>query len=464
MSKTTRRSFLKTTVGGAAALPLTFNEAIGESRRTRPNVLFVFPDQWRFCSFSHAEYGDALIQTPHLDHFAAEGARWRRAYATNPYCVPERAAIMTGRYPHQTGMLSAPSMMPPSNRCLGEVFREAGYATHYIGKTHYDGPGGDRWIPKGWRRRGFTTYEGFNAAHNYFNSATFDNDGNPMGITGVYEPEFQTDLAVNFMTENRDRPWFLFLSWGPPHTPYHDVPPTFKRFTISEADRRPNVPAGNPDADDLANYFAQCEALDYQFGRLMDSLRKLGLEKNTLVVFSSDHGDFLRSHNRTAKFKPQEESMHIPLLMRWPGQILPGQTPDTVIGGVDMMPTLLSMCGLRVPRTCFGQDKSWTVLGGLPDSDDSIYCEGHMGHSTLAWRAVVTDRYKLVVDNSDPLDINSVSMLYDLQLDPYELTNLATDAGFSSIRQHLFERLVQWRDETEDPFPDTPPSAKSMYS
>jgi arylsulfatase A-like enzyme len=455
-------------MSGAAALPLTIGEAIGEPSRARPNVLFVFPDQWRFSALSHVEFGDALIQTPNLDRFAAEGTRWRRAYATDPYCTPSRAAIMTGRYPHQTGMLQAGLMMPPNNRCLGEMFREAGYATHYIGKTHYDGPspipGQTHWIPKGWRRRGFTTYEGFEAAHNYFNSATFDNDGNPIGIPGVYEPEFQTDLAINFMTANRHRPWFVFLSWGPPHTPYQAVPPTFKRFTITEADRRPNVPPGNPDAGDIENYFAQCEALDYQFGRLMDSLRKLGLERNTLVVFTSDHGDFLRSHNRISKFKPQEESMHVPLLMRWPERILPGQSADTVIGGVDMMPTLLSMCGLPVPRTCFGQDKSWAVLGGSPTSDDSIYCQGHTGSKTLAWRAIVTERYKLVVDNSDPLDINSVSMLYDLQLDPYELTNQATDAGFAGIRQQLFDRLVQWRDETEDTFPDIPPKAEPMYT
>jgi len=468
MSRTTRRSFLKTAVGGATALPFAIGKAIGEPNSARPNVLYLLPDQWRSSAFSHAEFADPYVQTPNLDRFVTEGARWRKSYATNPECTPERATLMTGRYPHQTSVITNHIMMPPGNRCIADTFREAGYATHYIGKTHYDGPnlvpGQTHPVPKGWRRRGFTTYEGFNTSHFYFNSATFDNEGEPIGVTGDYEPEFQTDLAINFMTENRHRPWFLFLSWGPPHPPYHEVPESFKRFTINEEDRRPNVPAGNPSPADVENYYAQCEALDVQFGRLMDSLWKLGLDRNTLVVFTSDHGDFLKSHGRNGKWRPQEESMHVPLFMRWPERIQPGQTPDTMIGGVDLMPTLLSMCGLPTPRTCTGEDKSWAVLGEDPKVVDSLYCGGKMTSEDEAWRAVVTEQYKLVVDNSDPLDLSSVTMLYDLQADPYELTNLTGNAGFSGIKQQLFDRLVQWRNDTNDTFPKIPPQAQDCYA
>jgi len=465
MSKTTRRSFLKTAVGGVTSLPLAIGAAMGEQSWARPNVLFLLPDQWRFSAFSHAEFGDPFLQTPNLDRIVAEGARWRKAYATNPECSPERTTLMTGRYPHQTGMIVNDLMLPPGNRCLAESFREAGYATHYIGKTHYDGPGAPTPIPKGWRRRGFTTYEGFNGDHSYFRSPTFDDDGNPIGVPGDYEPEFQTDLAIDFMTNNRHRPWFLFLSWGPPHTPYHEVPESFKRFTITEEDRRPNVPTGNPSPADVENYYAQCEALDVQFGRLMDSLWKLGLDRNTLIVFTSDHGDTLGSHGqRRGKWSPLEESMHLPLFMRWPERISPGQTLETVIGGVDIMPTLLSLCGLPIPRTCTGVDKSWAVLGGAPQSVDSIYCEGLMTNIARAWRALVTEQYKLVVDNSDPLNLDSVTMLYDLQSDPYELTNLANDVSFTGIKQQLFDRLVQWCSETGDTFPAIPSRAEEMYS
>jgi len=160
MNKITRRTFFKSAAGGAAAMWLGPQLLEGATPRKKPNVLFLLPDQWRFSSFSHGEVNDALVQTPNFDKFVQEGARWRKAYATCPVCTPERATIMSGRYPHQTGMMENNLMLPPGNRCFGEIFKEAGYATHYIGKTHYDGPAKPGFIPKGWRRRGFTTYEG----------------------------------------------------------------------------------------------------------------------------------------------------------------------------------------------------------------------------------------------------------------------------------------------------------------
>ena len=123
---------------GALALPWVVDpvRAAGENR---PNLLFVLTDQWRFCTFSHGEVHDTLVQTPNLDQFVEEGARWRKAYSTYPLCTPERSILMTGRYGHQTGMMENDKMIPPGNRCLAEIFSEAGYATHYIGKTHFDG-------------------------------------------------------------------------------------------------------------------------------------------------------------------------------------------------------------------------------------------------------------------------------------------------------------------------------------
>ena len=127
------------------------------------------------------------------------------------------------------------------------------------------------------------------------------------------------------------------------------------------------------------------------------------------------------------------------------------------------MPTVLSLCGLAVPRTCSGVDKSAAVLGGPPPTVDSIYCEGLMDDSE-AWRCIVTERYKLVVNNSETLALNSVTKLFDLQNDPYEITNLASDAGYASVKQQLFDRLVQWRNETGDTFPVQPPEAGEMYT
>jgi arylsulfatase A-like enzyme len=460
-----RRSFL----GGMGALALPWAvDPVRAAGGTRPNLLFVLVDQWRFCSFSHGEVNDPLVQTPNFDQFVSEGARWRKAYSTYPLCTPERSILMTGRYAHQTGMMENDLMIPPGNRCLAEVFTEAGYTAHYIGKTHFDGGAKPGFVPPGWRRRGFTTYEGFNRGHNYTSGQTYFSDGGTQLYPTEYEPKYQTDLAIDFMDRNRARPWFCYLSWGPPHGPYGQFPPEYSDYYsggVIEADRRPNVPAGNPGAGNLEDYFTQCTALDDQFKRLMDYLNETGLDQNTLVVFTSDHGDMHQSHALLNKRLVYEESAHIPLFMRWPERIASGQVPDALIGGVDVMPTLLGLCGLPVPKTCTGLDKSAAVTGGTLPVFDSIYLEGdrdtYAGYDT--WRGLVRDDgYKLGLGTT--ADQMAITDLYNLNADPYELTNLKDDPAYATIKQELYDRLVQWISVTDDTYPEHPPMALNMYT
>ncbi|VGO13107.1 Arylsulfatase [Pontiella desulfatans] len=471
-----RRSFLSNL--GALALPLTINKLYAASNVQKPNVLFVLTDQWRYSAFSHADNGDALVKTPCIDQFASEGTRWRRSYSTTPVCTPERATLVTGRYAHQHGAMQNNRMLPPGNRCLAEIFRQAGYATHYTGKTHYDGEGrydiidpegNTGWIPgdsaREWRRRGFQTYQGFNRGHQYITTnpsdvAMFDDDGRVMTeVLNRYEPEFQRELAEDFIRAHRTRPWLCYLSWGPPHTPYNEVPSAYKTYTVTAADRRSNV-SGNTGASNLALYFAQCMALDDQFGQLMQFLENEGLKDNTLVVFTSDHGDMHYSHNLTDKSKPEEESVRVPLIMRLPGTTKPGHVSEVPIGGVDVMPTLLGLCGLPVPKTCAGVNKANSARGSSMPEIDSIYCVHNK-----PWRAVVTDRYKLILrDSTAPLTINSVNDLYDLVADPYELNNLKDDPAHATIKQQLFDRILQWISETDDPYPGAVTLSKFMYT
>lgn len=456
-----RRSFLGSM--GALALPWLV-DPVRAAGGTRPNVLFVLVDQWRFSAFSHGEINDALVQTPNLDAFAAEGLRWRKAYATQPVCTPERATLMTGRYPHQTGMTHNDLMLPPGNRCLAEIFTEAGYTTHYIGKTHIDGGAKPGFIPHGWRRRGFTTYEGYNRGHDYMPGRYYDDDGTLINHS-EYEPTVQRGLAENFIGNNKTRPWLCFLSWGPPHTPYAEVPEEYKTYTVTESDRRPNVPLGNPGSDALANYFAHCTALDDNFGQLIQFLDDNGLKDNTLVVFTADHGDMHRSHNLTYKSKPEEESARIPLFMRMPGTVAGSHVTDTLIGGVDVMPTLLSLCALPPQKTCTGIDKSNAAKGLSMPEIDSVYCQYQTD-----WRLVRTDRYKLImrqdIDTAPigTMTIDDVSDLYDLETDPYEENNLVADLPHAAIKQQLYDRLEQWIADTGDTWPGTPPKAKTMYT
>ena len=457
-----RRSFLASM--GALALPWAV-DPVQAAGGTRPNLLFVLVDQWRFCSFSLGEVHDAQVQTPNLDAFANEGLRWRKAYSTQPVCSPERSTLMTGRYPHQHGVVQNNLMIPPGNRCLAEVFTEAGYATHYIGKTHYDGAAQPGFIPHGWRRRGFNFYQGFNRNHVYMPTTesdvrTFDDDGRQMvEAVNRYEPEFQTELAMKFIEKNKTHPWFCYLSWGPPHTPYSQVPAEYKSYSLTRDDLRSNVPETADPRGGLENYFAQCTALDDNFGQLMQFLKDQGLADNTLVVFTADHGDMHRSHDLTFKSKPEEESAHIPLFMRMPGTVASAHVSDTLIGGVDIMPTLLNLCGLPAQKTCTGVDKSKAARGEPMPEIDSIYCEYQED-----WRMVRSSQYKLVMRDQAEMLIENVSDLFDMDADPYELNNLATEPAYASVKQQLFDRLVQWIADTDDPWPGAITRAKNMYT
>ncbi len=453
-----RRTFIK----GAAAAGLTLSRATGMAEekpaKRPPNLLFILADQWRFSAFGHGS--DPLVRTPHFDRLASQGARWQRCYTANPLCTPNRSAIITGRFPHQTGMIQNSLMLPPGERCMGQVLREAGYATHYIGKWHMDGEDKPGFVPGGWRRRGFDGFEGFNRGHAYYKSPTFSSDGKPLRAKG-YEPTFQTDLAVRFMEAHRERPFYCYLSWGPPHMPY-TPPPGFRRHDPQRLQWRPNVPpkmrADRKTRTQLAGYYGLCESLDHELGRLLRALDELKLADNTLVVFTSDHGDMHGSHGKRYKGQPEEESLHVPLFMRLPRAIKPGQTPDTLISSIDLMPTLLSACGLKPPATCTGRDLSAAVLGGRAPAVASVYAEGRM-QGDKAWRTVVTPQHKLAINIA-----GKVTHLFGLTNDPYEMKNLANEKSQAALQTHLLGELKRWAKETGDPFPKTPAAAKKMYA
>src|SRR6185295_1629976 len=186
-----------------------------------------------------------------MDKLAASGARFTRMHAANPVCTPNRSCILTSRFSHQQGMTHNDIMLPPKERCLGETFHDAGYATHYIGKWHMDGGDKPGFVPPGWRRRGFETFEGFNRGHYYPSGAQYYSNDGKLIRPDVFESYYQSDLAINFMKQHKDRPFFCYLSWGPPHTPYRP-PKEYDRFSkMAKLQYRPNVPEKLRDAAPL---------------------------------------------------------------------------------------------------------------------------------------------------------------------------------------------------------------------
>ena len=438
------------------------------------NVLFVLADQWRSSAFSHG--GDPVVVTPNIDRLAERGARFTRVYAANPVCTPNRSCILTGRYSHQHGMIFNEIMLPPREHTIAEVFSDAGYATHYVGKLHVDGKEIPGFVPPGWRRRSFQTFEGFNRGHWYPTGAQyFDNDGK-LVKPDVYEPTYQTDLAIDFMKRNRNHPFFCFLSWGPPHQPYRPSK-EWDIYDPAKLEFRPNVPADTRNDPKnrkwMAGYYGSCSALDHEMGRLIRFLEESGLAEDTLLVFTSDHGDMLGSHGLNYKEKPEDESLHVPLYISLPGRVRAKQTIDTLVSSIDLTPTILSFCGLHPYAGIAGKDLSGAVLGRAPHVD-FIYAQGAMtagkprsieidgAYGIMGgkeWRAFVTPTHKLVVT----IDNKTVG-LFNLEKDPYEMNNLAGERSAATLERDLLARMRGWAKEIDDPFPQLSKPAKPFYT
>jgi len=395
--------------------------------------------------------GNTDIITPNMDRLAAEGLMFRNAISNCPLCVPARGSLITGRYPLSHKAISNDLPLPAEEIGIAEVLKEEGYATGYIGKWHLDGVPRDKFTPPGGRRQGFDYWAAWECHHNYFKGRYYTDEPKPIFIEG-YEPDFQTTLAIDYIRRNADRPFCLFLSWGPPHAPYHLVPQKYRdMYDPSKIRLRPNCIGA--DRRTIADYYAHITALDYNLGRLLDVLDELKLSERTIVVFTSDHGDMLWSQGKLKKEQPWEESILIPFIIRWRGRIPEGKVTDELIGIVDMMPSLLSLVGARIPDCVEGTDLSKVMLGGKADGRNSVLLTiplpGGQGYKNgvREWRGVRTKRYTY----ARLLD-GTVWVLYDNEKDPYQLNNLAGKREAESLQEEMEAELQYWLEKTGDEF------------
>jgi len=410
----------------------------------QPNVLFVFADQLRGSSLGHA--GQEPVITPSIDKFATQGVRFSRAVANFPLCCPMRASLITGQHPLKHGMLANDLLLREDVPSIAKSLSAAGYRTGYVGKWHLDGPDRAAFTPPGPRRQGFDFWAANNCNHNYRVFYHYEDSPEPIWGEG-YEPDDQTDIALDYLsTASADpRPFCLFVSWEPPHCPYEQAPERFKAMYDPDAiPPRPNCV--NPDMRKITDYYAHVSALDYNFGRLLDGLNRYGLTDDTLVVFTSDHGDMLYSQNRGWKCKPWAESVIVPFIARWPGVIPEGVVEDAPFGLVNAMPTLLAMCGADIPSEVEGEPLPHLLTqthGARPESTP-IYLYMKATHpSPEAWRGVVTRTHTYARFKDEPW------VLYDDAADPYQMNNLVNDA---SLRQSMEEHLVGWLERMGDDF------------
>jgi len=425
------------------------------SQAERPNVVFVFGDQWRAQATGYA--GDPNVQTPNLDRFAGESLSFTHAVSNCPVCSPWRATLMTGQYPLTHGVFvnDVPVLGAPTY--LAEVFRDAGYDTAYIGKWHIDGHGRSAYIPPE-RRKGFDYWRVRECTHDYNDSFYYADGPEKLWWEG-YDAIAQTRDAERYLRScDPARPFMLMLSWGPPHDPYETAPEAFRGlYRPEDLILRPNVPDElAPQAREwLAGYYAHCSALDWCFGELLKTLEAAGVAEKTLVVFTSDHGDMVGSHGARNKQRPWDESILVPLLLRYPALFgREERRVETPINSPDLMPTLLGLAGLPVPPTVEGHDFAPFLRGEAEAPDPAALIELPACFHQYAywnggrdWRGLRTQRYTYVIDREGPW------MLYDELEDPYQLRNRIADPAYVAVQSQLDTDLRRRLEARGDAFP-----------
>ena len=413
----------------------------------RPNVIFVFGDQWREQATGYS--GNPDVQTPNLDKLAEESINFTNAMSGCPVCSPYRASLLTGQHSLTHGVFVNDVYLQQSPTSLANTFKDNGYETAYIGKWHVDGHGRSNYIPPE-RRQGFDYWKVLECTHDYNHSPYYAGDADEMLYWKGYDAIAQTSDAQRYISAyEKDNPFLLVLSWGPPHAPYHTAPEEFRSlYSPDDIHLRPNVPEelSGQAREWIAGYYAHCTALDGCIGDLLKTLEEEGIADDTIFVFTSDHGDMLGSHNQQKKQRPWDESIRVPFLLRYPklhGR--KGRELDAFIDAPDIMPTLLGLCDLSIPDTVEGIDFSGYIKGEYDPSDKSalIMCPHPFGQWTpknyggREYRGLRTLRYTYT------RTLNGAWLLYDNDEDPYQLNNLVNKPEYAEIQAELDARLQE---------------------
>jgi len=455
-----RRDFIKHAAAGIALAAGAGRTVQGAEHPHRPNVVYLFSDEHRRQSMSFSEMPE--VYTPNMAAMAAQGAEFTNAISNYPVCSPHRAILMTGRWPYQQGVIDNNIVLSADHPALGKVFKAAGYRTGYIGKWQL---GGTRAEPFGFDTSLIWTGTG----NHYDKSKYHPAEGNPVQPKG-YNATLMTDQALDFIRENKDapNPFFLMVSWNPPHARFTDAPEDKKAlYPEGSLPYRPNVDLGGggvaADAPGIARqndwpnyqgYHAHITAIDEELGRVLKALDEMGLAENTVVTYSSDHGSMFGSQGVGSKRQPYEESIRVPFLVRWPGVVPAGLKNEALFGSVDIMPTLCGLAGIHIPETCEGEDFSAAVLGQRgPDPEFQFImhiskenASGGNNHPAPIFRGVRTKGYTYAIKS------DGEGFLFDNQKDPYQLTNLFDKPDARELREQLETLTKQCLKQAQDPF------------
>jgi arylsulfatase A-like enzyme len=482
----------------------------------KPNLLFLYTDEQAVGTM--AAYGNNRIQTPNMDRLASQGVVFERAYVSQPVCTPSRSTILTGLYPHTNGCTQNNIRLGEEVLCLPELGDFSDYHAAHFGKWHLGdelfaqhnfaewvsiedgyimsyGPGRDPKANCSYYH--WLLQQGFTPNTSTAGIRCFDRGFCARLPEQFSKPAFLAQEASRFIRENKDCPFILYVNFLEPHPPFFGprdgqynpdevpLPPNFqdvpgpeqplKVRLLREFYRGDEGAHGSPlpsEADWrrlIARYWGLCSQVDAYMGRILDTLVEYGLESNTVVVFTSDHGDMMGSHRLVGKCVQYEEAVRVPLVIRSPWLKGAPRRVATPVSQVDLVPTLLDQLGQPIPSHL--QGRSWLpyLEGGGPFPGEDVFIEWNgpdsgieitaqhaakLGISPEAAQSALWDPVRTIVSpegwklNCSPLGEHE---LYNLQEAPFETRNLIRDPSTRSLVRSLYERIISWQERVNDP-------------
>lgn len=474
--KLSRRKFLGTVGASAAALP--FLKPFGQESKARPisvpekipgskprNVIFILSDDHRY-DFMGFMGKPKFLETPNMDRMAREGAHVQNAFVTTALCSPSRASVLTGMYSHRHGVVDNDSPEPEHNIFFPEYLQKIGYETGFFGKWHM---GHDDDAP----RQGFDKWVSFRGQGVYYDPV-LNIDGERVQRKG-YVTDILTEYAVDWLKQDREKPFFLYLSHKAVHAMFEPAKRHFGKYENVELEYPPSMAnteenyRGKPrwvkeqrnswhgvdylyhgEMDFDTFYRRYCEtllAMDESIGRVFDSLKQAGLEQSTLVFYMGDNGFSFGEHGLIDKRHMYEESIRVPLLACCPEMIQPGTKVTQLVQNIDIAPTILEAAGLQTPQEMDGRSFLPLLKGEEVPWRDAIFYEYYWERPfphTPTVHGIRTDRYKYM----RYYGIWDIDELYDLQEDPQEMHNLIHSPEHQELVKAFADRVYDWLEQT----------------
>ncbi|MDQ7817953.1 MAG: sulfatase-like hydrolase/transferase [Melioribacteraceae bacterium] len=496
-----RRDFIKTTAMAAVA----FNIIRCNPRKEKPNLLFIWTDQQR--ADTMAIYGNRKIEVPNLNKLASQSIVFENSYVTQPVCTPSRSTVMTGLYPHNNGCIDNNIHLPGSIPCTPEIISDPDYRTAYYGKWHlgdefFAQHGFEEWISiediynqyfsEGRDKSLVSDYS------NFLKAIGYEPDGDHGEFTRDYasklpiehcKPKFLEEKACDFLKRNKNNPFMLYVNFLEPHPPFNgplndkydptfvDLPPNYNddleddeplRYRMLKEKFYKEPYKGDPLKTEqdwrkmTTKYWGLVSQVDLSIGAILKTLEDQGLAENTIIVFTSDHGEMMGAHRLLNKTVMYEEAVKVPWLMKFPHLNSKHQFAKGRFGHIDILPTILD--AMDCDHKLQGESLLPIVQGDKKHSRD-VFIEWNNKNRDDEFSTKIKNVTKSEIQNAKEAFVRTVitqdgwklcwadkdkSQLFNLNDDPYEFTNLYYKQEYETKIKELKEKIHNWQNDTDD--------------